>query len=92
EQNDPARLLELSAYMSCCALQPIHKILTLNAAMVQAYKSQDFIYAAFFAKKLVQIAQTNPSATKPEVVEKAKKVYSACEQKGTNEHNIDFDQ
>ena len=25
--------------------------------MVQAYKSQDFIYAAFFAKKLVQIAQ-----------------------------------
>ena len=51
------RLLELSAYMSMCALQPVHRILTLNAAMVQAYKNQDFIYAAYFAKKLVQLAQ-----------------------------------
>ncbi len=34
----------------------------------------------------------NPTATKPEVVDKAKKVYGACEQKGTNEHTIEFDQ
>jgi len=25
--------------------------------MIQAYKSQDFIYAAYFAKKLIQLAQ-----------------------------------
>jgi len=91
-QNDPVRLLELCAYMSICVLQPVHRILTLNFAMVQAFKNNDFIYAAYFAKKLVQLAQVNPTATKPEVVDKAKKVYAACEQKGTNEHTIEFDQ
>ena len=51
------KCLELSAYMACCALQPAHRILTLRSAMALAFKMQDFIYAAFFAKKIIQIAE-----------------------------------
>ena len=43
--------------MACCAIQPAHRILTLRSAMALAFKMQDFIYAAFFAKKIIQIAE-----------------------------------
>ena len=43
--------------MACCSLQPAHRILTLRSAMALAFKMQDFIYAAFFAKKIIQIAE-----------------------------------
>lgn len=49
--------MELSAYMACCGLQPAHRILTLRSAMALAYKLQDFVYAAFFAKKIIQLAE-----------------------------------
>ena len=55
--SDPARSLELSAYMAACNLQPVHRILSLRAAMGLAHKLKDYIYAAFFAKKIVQIAE-----------------------------------
>lgn len=55
--GDPVRSLELSAYMAACNLQPVHRILSLRAAMGLAHKLKDYIYAAFFAKKIVQIAE-----------------------------------
>jgi hypothetical protein len=43
--------------MACCALQPGHRILTLRSAMALAYKLQDFVYAAYFAKKIIQLSE-----------------------------------
>ena len=43
--------------MVCCALQPAHRILALRSSMALAYKMNDFIYAAFFAKKIVTVAE-----------------------------------
>ena len=53
------RSLELSAYMAMCSLQPVHRILSLRAAMGLAHKLKDYIYAAFFAKKIVQIVEVS---------------------------------
>lgn len=89
--SNPIRSLELAAYMACCPLQPAHRILTLRSAMALAYKMQDFIYAAFFAKKILQLGENNANVAKPEVLDNAKKVYAACEQKGTNKDQIEFD-
>ena len=49
--------MELSAYMCCCVMEPAHRILVLRNAMALAYKQQDFIYAAHFAKRILQIAE-----------------------------------
>jgi len=91
-QDNPKRSLELSAYMCCCVMEPAHRVLVLRNAMALAYKQQDFIYAAYFAKRILQIAETNPNVIKSDKLDNARKVYAACEQKGTNQHTIEFDQ
>lgn len=45
--------------MCCCAMEPAHRVLVLRNAMALAYKQQDFIYAAYFAKRVLQIAEVN---------------------------------
>jgi len=73
-------------------MEPAHRVLVLRNAMALAYKQQDFIYAAYFAKRILQIAETNPNVIKSDKLDNARKVYAACEQKGTNQHTIEFDQ
>lgn len=41
--------------MSACNLQPSHRILSLRASMSIAYKLKNFIYASFFAKKIMKL-------------------------------------
>ena len=41
--------------MSIAALQPAHRVLALKVSMTLAYKAEDFVYAAFFAKKLIAV-------------------------------------
>jgi len=90
--EDPigARCLELAAYMTCCNLQPGHKILTLRVAMTVAFKAQNFVTAASFAKRLVQ---GNYGASAAEVVAKARQLLQVCEQpsKGTDALVINYD-
>jgi coatomer protein complex subunit alpha (xenin) len=90
--TDALRGLELLAYMSMANLQPNHKILALRSAMTTHYKAENFIYAAFFSRKLVSIAESNPGSASADVVTTAKKVLNASEQKGTNSSQIVFEE
>jgi len=84
-----ARCLELAAYMTCCNIQPGHKILTLRVAMTVAFKAQNFVTAASFAKRLVQ---GNFGQGAAEVVAKARQLLQVCEAKGgTDAVVLNFD-
>jgi len=42
--------------------------------MSASYKSNNFIFANFFAKKLIRVLELTPNAAKPEVLSNAKKM------------------
>lgn len=82
------REVELSAYLTNCRLQPGHLCIVLDVAMVCAFKSKNYITAAGFAYRLLELKEgSQSSATK-----KANKVLTASEKKGTNSYDIAFDE
>merc|ERR1719387_156637 len=83
-----ARSLELSAYLTCCKLQPAHVTITLRVAMSTAFKAQNFITAASFAKRLVQGENKGADA---KVLAQARQLLQVCDEKGSDAHVIDFD-
>jgi coatomer subunit alpha len=59
DQEDKARQMELAAYMTHCLLEPPHLLLALNSAMRTCYKHQNFIAAAGFARRLLELPEAN---------------------------------
>jgi coatomer protein complex subunit alpha (xenin) len=55
DQDDAVRQMELAAYMTHCVLEPAHLMLALNLAMSVCYKFQNFIHAAGFARRLLEL-------------------------------------
>jgi hypothetical protein len=53
------RQIELAAYMTHCVLEPPHLLLAINVAMGMAFKHKNFIHAAGFARRLLEM----PGAT-----------------------------
>jgi coatomer protein complex subunit alpha (xenin) len=47
--------MELAAYMTHCALEPPHLALALNLAQSMAYKHGNFIHAAAFARRILEM-------------------------------------
>lgn len=90
DPNQVARTVELAAYLTCCKLQPVHQMLTLQLAMSTSFKAQNFVTAASFAKRLIQGSFGSPEKMK-EVVVKARQVVQVCEQKASDAHAIKFD-
>jgi coatomer protein complex subunit alpha (xenin) len=89
-QEHSARKVELSAYLACCKLQPVHLILTLRVAMTTSFKAGNFVTAASFAKRLIQ--GNFGSVQKPaDVVTQAKKVLQVCDSKATEAFEINYD-
>jgi coatomer protein complex subunit alpha (xenin) len=85
-----ARNIELVAYFTCCKLNGSHQFLGLQSAMAAAFKGQNFVTAAAFARRLVQGNFNN--LNKPaEQVAKARKLLQVCEQKASDAHEIRFD-
>merc|ERR1719453_2153787 len=82
-----ARNLELVAYFTCCKLAPAHMTLILRVAMLTHFKAQNFITAAYFAKRLLNAG----SRVQPDLAKQAKQVLATCEQKATDAHAINFD-
>lgn len=87
---DPVRATELSAYFTHCGLQPIHLLLALRAAMGTAFKHKNFIVAASFAKRLLELPDMS-SERNAELKVKATKVLQKSEQMARNEHALDYD-
>merc|ERR1712032_1415432 len=81
------REVELSAYLTNCRLQPGHLCIVLDVAMVSAFKSKNYITAAGFAHRLLELKEGSQSS----VTKKANKVLTASEKKGTNAHELEFD-
>lgn len=88
-QNTTERSLDLTAFMTCCKLQTSHQLLTLHSAMVAAFKAENFIDAAYFAKQILM----NPDIESPKnasLAQKAKKVLTKSEKEGRNALHIEF--
>ena len=53
--DDPVRSTELSGYFTHCNLQPAHLLLALRSAMGVAFKHKNYIAAAGFARRLLEL-------------------------------------
>ncbi|KAL6076308.1 Coatomer subunit alpha, variant 3 [Balamuthia mandrillaris] len=84
--SSAVRQLELAAYFTTCKLQPIHRMLTLRAAMKAAHRVKNYATAASFARRLLEL---NP---KPEIANEARKVVKFAESNPNDEHQIDYDE
>jgi coatomer protein complex subunit alpha (xenin) len=91
ETSEPTRSLELAAYFTHCNLQPAHLMLALKTAMASAFKAKNFINAAGFAKRLLELPDVN-SERHADTRTKAQKVLQKSEQQGRNEFSIDYDE
>jgi coatomer protein complex subunit alpha (xenin) len=91
ETQDTARSLELAAYFTHCNLQPSHLMLALKNAMASAFKAKNFINAASFARRLLELPDVN-TERHADTRNKAQKVVQKSEKEGRNEHQIDYDE
>jgi coatomer protein complex subunit alpha (xenin) len=88
--DQAVRQIELSAYFTHCNLQPAHLLLALRMAMVSAFKFQNYITAASFAHRLLEMPEM-ASEKNAELRLKAQKVLQKSEQMARNEHAIEYD-
>jgi coatomer subunit alpha len=88
---DPVRATELSAYFTHCNLQPVHLLLALRSAMGTAFKHKNFILAASFARRLLELPDMN-SERNADLRTKAMKVRQKSEQMARNEHELNYDE
>lgn len=89
--SDPARSTELSAYFTHCNLQPAHLLLALRSAMGIAFKHKNFIVAASFARRLLELPDMS-SERNADLRVKATKVLQKSEQMARNEHNLNYNE
>jgi len=80
------RQSELAAYFTHCKIEPNILRLSLRSAMTQAFKIKNFLFAASFARRLLEL---DP----PEEIEKAcKKVIQASEKEPSNALRISYNE
>jgi coatomer protein complex subunit alpha (xenin) len=87
---DPIRSTELSAYFTHCNMQPVHLLLALRSAMGTAFKHKNFIVAAGFARRLLELPDMS-SERNADLRLKATKVLQKSEQMARNEHTLNYD-
>jgi coatomer protein complex subunit alpha (xenin) len=83
--DDIVRQQELAAYFTHCNLQSVHLKLSLHSAMVLAYKGKNFLTAATFCRRLLEL---NPSQ---QIAAKARQVLAACEKNPRDETPLNYD-
>lgn len=89
--SNPARCTELSAYFTHCNLQPAHLLLALRSAMGTAFKFKNFISAASFARRLLELPDMS-SERNADLRVKATKVLQKSEQMARNDHELNYDE
>ena len=89
EVTNPARSTELSAYFTHCNLQPPHLLLALRSAMGTAFKNKNFITAASFARRLLELPDIK-SERNADLRVKAGKVLQKSEAMARNEHTLNY--
>jgi coatomer protein complex subunit alpha (xenin) len=89
--EDPVRSTELSAYFTHCNLQPVHLLLALRSAMGTAFKHKNYIVAASFARRLLELPDMS-SERNADLRLKATKVRQKSEQMARNENQLNYDE
>mmetsp|Transcript_38434 Transcript_38434/g.85815 ORF Transcript_38434/g.85815 Transcript_38434/m.85815 type:complete len:1259 (-) Transcript_38434:290-4066(-) len=89
--EDPVRSTELCAYFTHCNLQPGHLFLALRQAMVAAFKIKNYITAASFAHRLLELPEIS-SEKNAEMKSKAQKVIMKSEKEARNEHTLQYNE
>jgi len=89
--GNPARSTELSAYFTHCNLQPAHLLLALRSAMGTSFKHKNFISAASFARRLLELPDMS-SERNADLRVKATKVLQKSEQMARNEHELNYNE
>jgi coatomer protein complex subunit alpha (xenin) len=89
--SDPVRSTELSAYFTHCNMQPAHLLLALRSAMGTAFKHKNFIAAASFSRRLLELPDMG-SEKNADLKNKASKVLQKSEQQARNEHDLNYDE
>ena len=89
--DDPVKSTELSAYFTHCNLQPVHLLLSLRSAMGTAFKHKNYIVAASFARRLLELPDMS-SERNADLRIKATKVLQKSEQMARNEHDLNYDE
>ena len=90
QEAQPARNLCLAYYMTQCRLQTAHLLLALNSAMVAAFKAENFIDAAVFARRIL----ASPDIKSPRnaaLEQKTRKVLAKSEREGRNALDTGYD-
>lgn len=88
---DPVRGTELAAYFTHCNLQPVHLLLALRSAMGTAFKHKNYIVAASFARRLLELPDMS-NEKNADLKLKATKVRQKSEQMARNEHQLNYDE
>ena len=88
---DPVRGTELAAYFTHCNLQPVHLLLALRSAMGMAFKHKNYIAAASFARRLLELPDMS-NEKNADLKLKATKVRQKSEQMARNEHQLNYDE
>lgn len=88
--TDVKRKIELCLVMSCCSIEPAHRLLILQLAFNFAVKIENYLHGLILVRKYLKISQDNPGIAKEEAVSKMKKFELLCEQKGKNTHEFAF--
>ncbi|KAL7694845.1 putative SCL-interrupting locus protein [Plasmopara halstedii] len=89
-ESHPKRNIELSAYFTHCELQMPHLVLTLKIAMTNAFKAGNFITAASFCRRLLEIPEVSQHPRHEKLRLTALKVLQKAEKEARNEHAIDY--
>lgn len=87
--SDPVRSTELAAYFTHCNLQPAHLLLALRSAMATSFKHKNYIVAASFARRLLELPDMK-SERNADLRIKATKVLQKSEQMARNEHELNY--
>eukprot|EP00746_Dinoflagellata_sp_MGD_P007684 gnl/MRDRNA2_/MRDRNA2_115257_c0_seq1.p1 gnl/MRDRNA2_/MRDRNA2_115257_c0~~gnl/MRDRNA2_/MRDRNA2_115257_c0_seq1.p1 ORF type:complete len:780 (+),score=176.59 gnl/MRDRNA2_/MRDRNA2_115257_c0_seq1:76-2340(+) len=87
--DDVVRRLQLTSYLSRCALKPEHQVLTLRVAMSSMYKVNNFASAAGIAKRLLEDDLRKCLAE--DAAAQVRKCLQMCEQRPGDAYQIDSD-
>jgi len=90
-ETDPVRSTELCAYFTHCNLQPGHLFLALRQAMVAAFRIKNYITAASFAHRLLELPEVS-SEKNADMKSKAQKVVMKSEKEARNEHTLQYNE
>lgn len=84
--GNSSRQVEVAGLFSKCGMAPLHVQLALRAAMKTSFDTQNFIHAAGFARRLLELSPA------PALAQKARQVMQVCDRNMNNKDEVKYDE